>query len=144
MYPISMKRRADRLNAVGPRLRERAVLTFNCAKAVWNVRCAARLGAAVTLSAMTLVASTAAYADSVAFGGCIGGAETLNCAVRWGEAHDPYIRTVPPPGSEEDRARAAEREHRWEQRCRPVVTQDRYGVARYRYSAPGCEFGILD
>ncbi len=94
---------------------------------------------------MAFVAGGAvAYADSVAVGGCIGSQETLNCAVRWGEAHDPYIRAVPPPGTEEDRARAAEREHRWEQRCRPVVAQDRYGVARYRYSAPGCEFGILD
>ncbi len=79
------------------------MLTFNCAKAFWNVRSATRLGVAVTLSAitlsaMTLVAGTAAYADSVAFGGCVGGPETLNCAVRWGEAHDPYIRTVPAAG----------------------------------------------
>ncbi len=120
------------------------MVTLNCAKAVWDAT-AARFGAAVALSTVTLVVvGTVAHADSAAVGGCIGGRETLNCAVRWGETGDPYVRIVPPEGSEEDRARAAERERRWEQRCKPVVAQDRYGVTRYRYSAPGCEFGILD
>jgi hypothetical protein len=121
------------------------VLTLNCAKAAWDLKSAARFAAAVTVSAVALVVVvTVAHADSVAVGGCIGGQETLNCAVRWGEAGDPYVRTVPPPVTQEDRALATEREHKWEQRCRPVVAQDRYGVARYRYAAPGCEFGILN
>ncbi len=80
----------------------------------------------------------------VGVGGCTGNRDTLNCAGRWGEAGDPYVRIVPPPATEEERARAAEREHRWEQRCKPIVRQDRFGVSRYWYAAPGCEFGILD
>jgi hypothetical protein len=122
------------------------VLTFSCVRAVQDAKSAARFGAAVALSAMTLiiVICNAACADSVAAGGCIGGPETLNCTARWGEAGNPYIRTVPAPADQEERDRAAEREHKWEQRCRPAVAQDRYGVARYRYSAPGCDFGILN
>jgi hypothetical protein len=35
-------------------------------------------------------------------------------------------------------------DHKWEERCRPTIAQDRYGVPRYQYAAPGCEFGIID
>lgn len=48
---------------------------------------------------------------------------------------------VPPPVSAEDRAAAAKREADWVARCHPVVVADRYGVGRYHYDAPGCEFG---
>ena len=27
--------------------------------------------------------------------------------------------------------------------ARPVVHQDPYGVPRYEYAAPGCEFGVI-
>jgi hypothetical protein len=40
-----------------------------------------------------------------------------------------------------DNADRAAREWKWMARCRPVLRQDKYGVARYHYSAPGCEFG---
>jgi hypothetical protein len=142
---VGEERRADRLNAIGTRWRERAVLTFSCARAVQDAKSAARFCAAVALSAMAMVViCSAAYADGVAAGGCIGNRETLNCTARWGEAGNPYIRIVPAPVDQEERDRAAEREHKWEQRCKPAVAQDRYGVARYRYSAPGCDFGILN
>jgi hypothetical protein len=29
-------------------------------------------------------------------------------------------------------------------RCRPTFRQDKYGMPRYVYAAPGCEFGQLD
>ena len=41
----------------------------------------------------------------------------------------------------QEEAESAERERQWEARCRPVVKQDQYGVSRYQYAAPGCEFG---
>ena len=47
------KRSAIRLNAIGTRSRERAVLTFRCARAHWASWSAARVGAAVGLSVMT-------------------------------------------------------------------------------------------
>jgi len=117
------------------------VFTFSCTRAVL----AARFGAAAGLSAITLaMISTAVYADGMAVGGCIGGQGALNCVVRWGEAGDPYIRTVPEPVNQAERERAAQRDHKWQERCKPVIAQDRYGVPRYRYSAPGCEFGVID
>jgi hypothetical protein len=80
----------------------------------------------------------------MAVGGCVGGGGSLNCVVRWGKAGDPYIRTVPPPADEMERTQAAQRERKWEQRCRPIIKQDHYGVPRYQYSAPGCEFGVIE
>ena len=101
--------------------------------------------AMATVVAAALVAgSLTAFADGIAVGGCVGGRGSLNCVVRWGEAGDPYIRLVPPPGDEEARARAAERERKWRDRCRPQIAQDGYGVARYSYAAPGCEFGVTE
>jgi hypothetical protein len=115
------------------------VLTFQSA----TVASAARYGAAATLSAMVLALIwSAAYADGIVAGGCLGSG-ALNCAVRWGGAGDPYVRQVPPPIDEVEKQHAAERDKKWEQRCRPTITQDRYGVPRYQYAAPGCEFGVL-
>jgi hypothetical protein len=33
-------------------------------------------------------------------------------------------------------------DRKWLARCRPILKYDHYGVARYHYSAPGCEFGV--
>jgi hypothetical protein len=120
------------------------VLTLSCVRVALASRCAARAGAAATLSIITLTTiCSAAYADGMAVGGCVGGAGSLNCVVRWGEASDPYVRTVPQPTNETERTRAAERDRKWEERCKPTITQDRYGVPRYQYSATGCEFGVI-
>ena len=43
--------------------------------------------------------------------------------------------------SERDAAESAERDRLWAARCRPQARVDQYGVRRYRYAAPGCEFG---
>jgi hypothetical protein len=121
-----------------PDVRERTVLTLQRAKVF------SRLAAAAFLSVATLtVICSAADADGMAFGGCVGGGGSLNCVVRWGEAGDPYIRVVPQPVTADEKNQSAERDHKWEQRCQPVIAQDRYGVARYQYSAPGCEFGVI-
>jgi len=105
----------------------------------------ARLAAACALSgAVAAVIFSAAYADGIAVGGCMGTGGSVSCVVRWGEAGDPYIRKVPQPTDDLERKRAAERDKKWEQRCRPTIVQDDYGVPRYRYMAPGCEFGIID
>lgn len=106
---------------------------------------AARFAAAATLSVMTLgVIWSSAYADGMAVGGCVGSQGSLSCVARWGEAGDPYVRKVPEPADEVERARSAEREHKWQERCRPTIAQDRFGVPRYQYAAPGCEFGIIE
>jgi len=115
------------------------VLTFQSAR----VAAAARFGAAGALSVVTLgLIWSAAYADGIVVGGCVGSG-AVNCVVRWGEAGDPYVRLVPAPANEEEKARSAERDHKWEARCRPTIVQDGYGVPRYQYAARGCEFGVI-
>lgn len=117
------------------------MLTLHCAR----VNSAARYGAAAVLSLIILgVILRAAYADGMVVGGCVGGPGAANCVVRWGEAGDPHIRLVPEPANDLEKKRAAERDHKWEERCRPTIAQDRYGVPRYQYTAPGCEFGVIE
>jgi hypothetical protein len=102
-------------------------------------RTTARIGTALILSILAL---TPAYAGSVSSYGCVGQWATYNCAQVSGEAANPYVRLVPEPLGESERAQLAARDHRWLDHCHPVVHYDRYGVARYRYSAAGCEFGV--
>jgi hypothetical protein len=103
-----------------------------------------RMGAAASLSVVAAATMwSGAFADGVAAAGCIGNRSSLNCVVRWGEARDPYIRTVPQNADEIERTHAADRDRKWESRCKPTIAQDRYGVPRYRYAAPGCEFGVI-
>ena len=100
-------------------------------------------GAAFALSVLVSAAAPSqARAQELESGGCVGGVYAYNCVNRWGPAGDPFIRIVPPPADAAERAIANERERRWADRCRPVIKQDRYGVGRYHYAMPGCEFGI--
>lgn len=102
-----------------------------------------RAGAAAALStAVLLTASLPASADSLFTGGCFGSWRSFSCVGRWGEAGDPYVRTVPQPGDDAAKARSLARDRKWLDRCKPVIAQDRYGVPRYQYTAPGCEFGV--
>ncbi len=106
------------------------------ASASWSV---ARVGAAIILS---VIALTPAYAGGVADLSCVRGAKTFNCVARWATAGDPYVRTVPEALGEAEKAQASAHDHKWLTRCRPVVERDNYGVARYQYSEPGCEYGL--
>jgi len=56
----------------------------------------------------------------------------------------PHIIAVPKPLSEQQAAEHQQRDKRWQERCRPAIGQDEYGVSRYYYAARGCEFGRLD
>jgi hypothetical protein len=116
------------------------VLTFSRARACSH---AARTGAAIMLSAVALgAAASGVKADPAVISGCVGSWTRFTCITRWSEVGDPYIRTVPQPSGDAEQARALERDRKWQDHCRPVITPDRYGVARYQYSAPGCEFGV--
>jgi hypothetical protein len=57
------------------------------------------------------------------------------------ELSNPYVIHVPAPQAERDVAEAAEHERLWRARCRPVIRQDAYGMRRYHYAAPGCDYG---
>jgi hypothetical protein len=118
------------------------VLTFGCARARQVSGAAGCVGAALALAVLTSVATIApAQAQEIMTSGCIGGWHAFNCVTLWAPAGDPFVRTVPPATAAE-RARAKKHERRWADRCRPVVRQDRYGVPRYHYAMPGCEFGV--
>jgi hypothetical protein len=64
------------------------------------------------------------------------------CNERWGKTEGgfPRVIQVPAPRAEEAEERGRH-ERKWLARCHPVIKQDRYGVGRYFYAAPGCEFG---
>ena len=119
------------------------MLTLSCVSLA--ARYAARIGAVAGCSiVMATGIYSAAYAGGIALGGCTGGLTAVNCVVRWGDPGDPYIRAVPPPADAAQRTQAAERDRKWEQRCKPVIAQDRYGVPRYEYAAASCEFGVIE
>jgi hypothetical protein len=73
---------------------------------------------------------------------CFGGHGSFSCSGGWAVPGDPYIRVVPQPLGEAEKSLAASRDRRWLIRCHPVIARDYYGVARYVYAAPGCEYGV--
>lgn len=102
---------------------------------------------ALSISAALLTSFAIAPANAGQFASttsCVGGYDAFNCITMWGPAGDPYIRSVPGPISATPQPELVERHRKWIARCRPVMTQDRYGVSRYHYAAPGCEFGVFD
>jgi hypothetical protein len=118
------------------------VLTLRCARTI--LRSGAGLSAVAGLSALLVpVASTVVRADGLAVGGCVGTRYSITCVSRWGGYSDPYIRLVP-QRTEAEKARSAEHDRKWHARCKPVAVEDLYGVQRYEYAAPGCEFGVVE
>lgn len=105
-----------------------------------------RVPFAVTgLAALAMLAMTSlnapARADGVRTKSCIGSRWSYSCVSNWRkDAGDPHAATVPETDAD-DLAASKERDRRWVARCRPVLRQDEFGVQRYHYAAPGCEFG---
>jgi len=116
------------------------VLTSRYAAAPSNSRSAARIGAALVLALTASIA--AARAGEISTTNCVGRYASFNCATEWRQAVDPYVRIVPEPLDAAERARIIAADRKWFSRCRPVKTTDIYGVARYRYAVPGCEYGV--
>jgi hypothetical protein len=99
-------------------------------------RATVRIGAALVLSVLV---QTAANAGNASTDGCGGRWTGFNCTE---QATDSNIRIVPEPVGENQKSLFAARDRRWVDHCHPTVQYDRYGVARYRYAATGCEFGV--
>ncbi|HTV38721.1 MAG TPA: hypothetical protein VMF12_19995 [Xanthobacteraceae bacterium] len=118
------------------------MFTFGPVGALGAPRSASFAGAALALSLLGSAAPTAAHAQMIESGGCVNGWYSFNCVTRWAPAGDPFVREVPQPLDQAARALAKERDRRWVNRCKPTIEQDRYGVPRYRYAVPGCEFGV--
>jgi hypothetical protein len=90
---------------------------------------------------LSAVTSTSAFAGSVINLNCIAGSRSFNCVAQMATAGDPNIRVVPELLGDAQKAQTV-RDHKWVARCHPVTERDSYGVARYRYAAPGCEYGL--
>jgi hypothetical protein len=118
------------------------VLTFACATTRRASRLTAIAGAALTVSLLTFASVRQAHAEGVEIESCVGTWHATNCVTRSAPAGDAFIRTVPQPRDGAERSRAIEEDRLWVERCRPTIHPDRYGVARYHYTRPGCEFGI--
>lgn len=75
---------------------------------------------------------------------CVFAYGTASCVrqFRYNDPGNSGIKQYAEP-SAEDAADARERERAWEARCRPALRQDVYGVSRYVYAAPGCEYGRM-
>jgi hypothetical protein len=73
---------------------------------------------------------------------CVASWGVYSCVDQWGSPGG-IAKVIPVPGPRDDQeANAyAERERHWAARCRPTSHVDRYGVRRFHYAAPGCEFG---
>lgn len=119
---------------------------------MWSRRQFAPLPWRLVAAALTTISSVAAAvpasvvpasADYIRSSNCLGSGGMSSCITRWSDGGDPHIIEVPQPFSEDERDRAAARDRKWVARCKPVIHQDRYGVPRYYYAAPGCEFGRI-
>ncbi len=82
------------------------------------------------------------FTDTVT-GSCVFSYGAAHCVrqYRYNDSGNSGIKHYAEPA--EEVAEAREREKVWEARCRPTLRQDYYGVNRYVYAAPGCEYGRL-
>jgi len=91
--------------------------------------------------AMLLWLATA-DAGGVAITSCVGAGRSVTCVESWRTSDDEAnVKRLAPRLTDEEMAEFARRDRLWLARCRPVVRADEFGVNRYYYSAPGCEFG---
>ena len=84
-------------------------------------------------------------AETVIIDNCVGSRGLESCVTMFRKPNpNPHIIRVPAPISEQEVAEQLQRDRRWEERCKPTIRQDDFGVQRYVYAAPGCDFGKLN
>lgn len=92
--------------------------------------------------AAAVLPSSAQGAGGTITSSCSGPWSMRNCVLQWREGvRDPHIVHAAGPRNEIEAREAEARDRKWLARCRPVIRTDRYGVGRYHYAKPGCEFG---
>lgn len=76
-------------------------------------------------------------------GSCVFSYGAANCVrqYRYGDSGNSGIKRYVEPT--EEVAETREREKAWEERCRPTLRHDIYGVGRYVYAERGCEYGMI-
>ena len=99
------------------------------------------------MAAAAAIDVSPASADWTITGSCVGGWRMGSCVVHKNDnPRDPHVRYIhgaPNPGAPSDVEirQSEERDRKWLAYCKPVLIKDRYGVERYHYAKPGCEFG---
>jgi hypothetical protein len=101
--------------------------------------------AALALLALSMTSAPALSApDGVVTWNCYGAYNVRSCVATFRRGRfNPHVINAPGQSAEEREAAEA-RDRHWVERCQPVIRQDRYGMPRYSYAAPGCELGRLD
>jgi len=86
--------------------------------------------------------TAAASSTDTVVGSCVYHRGARHCVqqFRYGDRGTNGIQSLREP-DQQDVAEMRERERRWFARCRPLLRTDAYGVNRYVYAAPGCEYG---
>jgi len=79
------------------------------------------------------------YANEYGAGSRTAHASTSCVEIRH-ELTNPFVIHIP-QATDKDAGDIEARERLWRARCRPTVREDAYGVRRYQYAAPGCEYG---
>jgi len=97
---------------------------------------------ATSLAALAILALPLmpAHADGTRSTSCVRSYGAFSCVTNWHRDRKDANDVIAKPDPQEQ-AESKAREQRWLATCRPVVHQDEYGVMRYVYAAPGCEFG---
>lgn len=92
--------------------------------------------------ALLSLAFAPALADGSITTNCVRGPAFSSCVTVWRSGlGGSAAQRLWTPEAERETTEAAKRERLWVARCRPTLHYDDYGVGRYRYAAPGCEFG---
>jgi hypothetical protein len=112
---------------------------FGRRRGLWHARLLGVLGCTALLG-LAHIHSAAAFTLTCVRSGasfiCVAGSDNRHPVAR--------ILEIPSTGAAAQDAGSADRERNWIARCRPIIRQDPYGVGRYHYVAPGCEFGKSD
>jgi hypothetical protein len=108
-----------------------------------DARAVLRIGLSAAAVAVAMLAAPApAQAADRWSENCVRSRGLVSCVEQWGAPGGiARVMQVPGPRDDQEAAALAERDRRWAARCRPVSQVDNYGVQRFRYAAPGCEFG---
>jgi hypothetical protein len=101
----------------------------------------AAIAGPAALASLTLLMLAPALADNTRSSNCVGTRGSVSCVTTWRSGVvDPFVRDLA-PRTEQEIAESKERERQWQVRCQPTIENDRFGVGRYVYARPGCEFG---
>jgi hypothetical protein len=93
-------------------------------------------------SLLLVLEPSSARAGGVVSTNCVFGFGSAACVRIWRKGvSNPHVIDVAGASSHDEKVESAERERLWVARCQPEVQQDNYGVSRYKYKEPGCEFG---